>query len=86
MGTHPSGPSLLADNGYTGQPLLTLLRDKPQLLGAALPAFGCDLPFLFKVGAGPRLLDSTQSAVHSLERVQLACCGGWTAAGGQLRR
>ena len=49
MGTHPSGPSLLADNGYAGQPLLTLLRDRPELLGAALPRFGCDLPFLFKV-------------------------------------
>ncbi|KAL4435203.1 hypothetical protein ABPG77_001885 [Micractinium sp. CCAP 211/92] len=49
MGTHPSAPSLLADNGYTGQPLLALLRDRPQLLGAALPVFGCDLPFLFKV-------------------------------------
>lgn len=49
MGTHPSGPSLLADNGYAGQPLLALLRDRPHMLGAALPAFGCDLPFLFKV-------------------------------------
>lgn len=49
MGTHPSAPSLLADNGYTGQPLLALLRDRPELLGAALPQFGCDLPFLFKV-------------------------------------
>ncbi|KAI7837538.1 hypothetical protein COHA_008625 [Chlorella ohadii] len=49
MGTHPSGPSLLVDNGYAGQPLLTLLRDRPQMLGAALPRFGCDLPFLFKV-------------------------------------
>lgn len=49
MGTHPSGTSLLADNGYAGQPLLTLLRDRPELLGAALPRFGCDLPFLFKV-------------------------------------
>ncbi|PSC70267.1 mannose-6-phosphate isomerase 1 [Micractinium conductrix] len=49
MGTHPSAPSLLADNGYAGQPLLALLRDRPELLGAALPRFGCDLPFLFKV-------------------------------------
>lgn len=49
MGTHPSGPSLLVDNGYAGQPLLALLRDRPQMLGAALPRFGCDLPFLFKV-------------------------------------
>jgi mannose-6-phosphate isomerase len=49
MGTHPSAPSLLADNGYSGQPLLVLLRDRPELLGAALPAFGADLPFLFKV-------------------------------------
>lgn len=28
---------------------MVLLRDRPELLGAALPAFGCDLPFLFKV-------------------------------------
>jgi mannose-6-phosphate isomerase len=49
MGTHPHAPSLLADNGYAGQPLLALLRDRPELLGAALPAFGADLPFLFKV-------------------------------------
>ncbi|EFN52038.1 hypothetical protein CHLNCDRAFT_139231 [Chlorella variabilis] len=49
MGTHPAAPSLLADNGYAGQPLLALLRDRPELLGAALPRFGCDLPFLFKV-------------------------------------
>lgn len=40
---------MLADNGYAGQPLLALLRDRPELLGAALPRFGCDLPFLFKV-------------------------------------
>ena len=49
MGTHPSAPSLLVDDGYAGQPLLALLRDHPELLGAALPAFGADLPFLFKV-------------------------------------
>lgn len=49
MGTHPNGPSLLADNGYAGQQLLTLLRDRPEMLGAALPEFGADLPFLFKV-------------------------------------
>jgi mannose-6-phosphate isomerase len=49
MGTHPSAPSVLADNGYTGQPLAALLRDRPEYLGAALPLFGADLPFLFKV-------------------------------------
>lgn len=50
MGTHPSAPSVVAAPGpYAGQPLLTLVRDHPELLGDAAAAFGSDLPFLFKV-------------------------------------
>eukprot|EP00887_Chlorella_sp_A99_P008092 scaffold12.g8092.t1 len=51
MGTHPSAPAMLAPGAgpYAGQPLLALLRDHPELLGAAAPTFGADLPFLFKV-------------------------------------
>lgn len=50
MGTHPSGPSTLLDDGE-------LLRDwlarNPDALGPAVAArWGGDLPFLFKVGPG----------------------------------
>ena len=49
MGTHPSCPSALADNGLAGTCLKQLLQQRPELLGAALQEFGDDLPFLFKV-------------------------------------
>jgi mannose-6-phosphate isomerase len=49
MGTHPSAPSLLAEGPAAGTPLLAALLDAPEALGAALPVFGADLPFLFKV-------------------------------------
>lgn len=49
MGTHPSGPSTLADNGLAGTDLKVLLQQRPELLGAAALQFGADLPFLFKV-------------------------------------
>jgi hypothetical protein len=47
MGTHPTAPSTLPDHGNIQ--LLALLRDHPELLGAAAQEFGVDLPFLFKV-------------------------------------
>lgn len=47
MGTHPSGPSLLATNGMT---LKAWLQDHKDALGdGVLARFGADLPFLFKV-------------------------------------
>lgn len=48
MGTHPSGPSCLWD-----KPEITLkdyIKERPACLGKpCLNAFGCQLPFLFKV-------------------------------------
>lgn len=49
MGTHPSGPSTVAAGATAGTPLLAHIRDHPEVLGDALPAFGVDLPFLFKI-------------------------------------
>jgi mannose-6-phosphate isomerase len=49
VGTHPSGPARLAEGPDAGTPLIALLRDRPELLGAAAPRFGADLPFLLKV-------------------------------------
>lgn len=49
MGTHPSGPSVLAENGLAGTDLKRLLQQRPELLGAAALEFGADLPFMFKV-------------------------------------
>ena len=47
MGTHGSGPSVLA---ATGQPLAEYIRDNPQVLGdRVLAKFGVQLPYLFKV-------------------------------------
>lgn len=47
MGTHPSGPSLVAD---TGIPLKEWIQQHPEALGTHVRArFGDDLPFLFKV-------------------------------------
>ena len=48
MGTHPSAPATLPADGspYSGQTLLALLRDHPELLGDAAHEFGSDLPFL----------------------------------------
>jgi hypothetical protein len=47
MGTHPSGPSHVAE---TDQPLVDFLRDKPSLVGVVPPGYPAnDLPFLFKV-------------------------------------
>lgn len=96
MGTHPSGHSLLADNGYAGQPLLTLLRDRPQMLGAALPRFGCDLPFLFKVlSVGTALSIQSHPDKELAERLHAekpevgagrVLGGGRKAAGGERAR
>ncbi len=48
MGTHPSGPSVVA---ATGQSLKDWVQAHPEALGkAVLKRFGTDLPFLFKVG------------------------------------
>jgi mannose-6-phosphate isomerase len=49
MGTHPSGPSTLAEGPLSGEELLAYIRDHPEVLGDAAPKFGVDLPFLFKV-------------------------------------
>jgi mannose-6-phosphate isomerase class I len=50
MGTHPSCPSALAENGQSSLDLKALLEQRPELLGAALLEFKtADLPFLFKV-------------------------------------
>ena len=50
MGTHPSGPSVLA---VTGQTLKEWVQAHPEALGdAVLKRFGTDLPFLFKVRFG----------------------------------
>jgi len=47
MGTHPSCPSTLIDNG---KDLKQYLKDHPELLGKkVVDKFGDDLPFLFKV-------------------------------------
>lgn len=47
MGTHPSGPSLVAD---TGIPLKEWIQQHPEALGERVrDRFGDDLPFLFKV-------------------------------------
>ena len=47
MGTHPSGPSVVA---ATGQTLKEWVQAHPDALGkAVLKRFGNDLPFLFKV-------------------------------------
>ena len=47
MGTHPSGPSTLANSAVM---LLTWLEQHPETLGhVVLKRFGCELPFLFKV-------------------------------------
>lgn len=47
MGTHPSCPSTLIDNG---KDLKQYLEDHPELLGKkVVDKFGDDLPFLFKV-------------------------------------
>ncbi len=47
MGTHPSGPSILADTGIT---LKQWIEEHPAALGERVRArFGDDLPFLFKV-------------------------------------
>lgn len=53
MGTHPSGPSTLAEPaGAAAGEVATLgqlLARRPDLLGASAAEFGSDLPFLFKV-------------------------------------
>jgi mannose-6-phosphate isomerase class I len=49
MGTHPSGPSTLAEGNLSGEQLLAYIRDHPEILGDAASKFGVDLPFLFKV-------------------------------------
>jgi len=49
MGTHPSGPSTLAEGPFSGEQLLAFIRDHPEVLGKASASFGVDLPFLFKV-------------------------------------
>ncbi|KAG7668228.1 hypothetical protein KSW81_002126 [Nannochloris sp. 'desiccata'] len=49
MGTHPSGPSVLAEGTLSGEQLLAYIRDHPEVLGDAASKFGVDLPFLFKV-------------------------------------
>ena len=47
MGTHPSGPSLVAS---TGESLKDWILAHPDALGEAVQKrFGADLPFLFKV-------------------------------------
>ena len=47
MGTHPSGPSLVAENQ---EPLSTFLEANPEALGDKVrQKFGNKLPFLFKV-------------------------------------
>ncbi|KAF0289573.1 Mannose-6-phosphate isomerase [Amphibalanus amphitrite] len=47
MGTHGSGPSVLA---ATGQPLADYIREHPEVLGERVAArFGTQLPFLLKV-------------------------------------
>nr|QIA50420.1 mannose-6-phosphate isomerase [Semibalanus balanoides] len=47
MGTHGSGPSVLASSG---QPLADYIRENPQVLGErVLAKFGVQLPYLFKV-------------------------------------
>ncbi len=49
MGTHPSGPSTVAEGDLSGEQLLAYIRDHPEVLGDAASKFGVDLPFLFKV-------------------------------------
>lgn len=49
MGTHPSGPSRIANGNLAGTELLAFIRDYPQALGDAAARFGADLPFLLKV-------------------------------------
>ena len=49
MGTHPSGPSTIAEGPIAGEQLLAYIRDHPEVLGEAASVFGADLPFLFKV-------------------------------------
>jgi len=49
MGTHPSGPSILAEGTLSGEQLLAYIRDHPEVLGDAADKFSVDLPFLFKV-------------------------------------
>lgn len=49
MGTHPSGPSTIAEGPVAGEQLLAYIRDHPEVLGEAASVFGADLPFLFKV-------------------------------------
>jgi mannose-6-phosphate isomerase len=49
MGTHPSGPSMLAEGTLSGEQLLSYIRDHPEVLGDAAFKFNVDLPFLFKV-------------------------------------
>ena len=52
MGTHPSGPSTLANSDVM---LLTWLEQHPETLGhLVLKRFGCELPFLFKVSNCPQ--------------------------------
>ena len=47
MGTHPSGPSVVADQGLS---LREWLEQHPEALGERVAErFGRDLPFLFKV-------------------------------------
>ena len=46
MGTHPSGPSVVA--GTEGLTLKDWLAQNPAALGGACHVFGPDLPFLFK--------------------------------------
>jgi len=64
MGTHPSGPSVVA---ATGQTLKDWVQAHPDALGkAVLKRFGTDLPFLFKVGThGSALTHMTRSPCRS---------------------
>ena len=47
MGTHPSGPAIIAGTSTT---LGDWVKDHPEALGnAVIDRFGNDLPYLFKV-------------------------------------
>lgn len=51
MGTHPSGPSFLADDEDDNVSLKEWIGKNPNVLGQkVLQKWGPDLPFLFKVG------------------------------------
>lgn len=53
MGTHPSGPAVIAGSGET---LSAWLGEHPEALGDATRArFGGELPYLFKVRRAPNV-------------------------------